>query len=156
MTNLKDIKKRLEDLILPFIEKEGLRLFGLKAYYIRQGISLKIEVDYESGGMSLEKCAQLNRMVSEYLDKENVLGKEFVLEVSSPGIDRDLTVVKDFKRSCGRNISLWLNGEVQGKKYYEGILERIDEAKEVISLRIKGEVIEIPLKAVHKGREIIP
>jgi len=154
--NLKDIKKKVEDIVIKVVEKEGFKVFGLKASYIGKGISLKIETDHESGGISLEECAQLNRVISEELDKEKVLREEFILEVSSPGIDRDLSCVKDFKRSRGRNISLWLNGEIQGRKYYEGTLERIDEGKEVVSLRIKEEAVEIPLKAVHKGREIIP
>lgn len=153
--NLKDIKEKAEGLIVPLVEKEGFKVFGLKASYIKQGISLKIEADYDSGGISLEECAQLNRGISEYLERENILGKEFIIEVSSPGIDRDLVSLKDFKRSRGRDISLWLNTEVRGKKYHEGVLERIDEDKEAVFLSVKGESVKIPLKAVHKGREII-
>jgi ribosome maturation factor RimP len=90
---------------------------------------LRIFID-KSGGVTHEDCANLSREVGTILDVEDVIpGDSYVLEVSSPGLDRKLARPADYERFTGSRIKLTTRNPVNGSKHFEGRLEGFQSGK---------------------------
>ena len=104
--DLKLKEAEIRDKIIPFIEKEGLAVFELRLFLSSGQLNLRILVDHPQGGISMDECVSLNRKLSGYLDEHPMVDGEFLLEVSSPGVKRDLTSPKDFLRIKDKPVSV--------------------------------------------------
>ncbi|GAC1436955.1 MAG: ribosome maturation factor RimP [Terriglobales bacterium] len=90
---------------------------------------LRIFID-KSGGVTHEDCANLSREVGTILDVEDaVAGGSYVLEVSSPGLDRKLSRAKDFERFVGSRVKLTTRQPVNGNRHFEGRLESFEDGR---------------------------
>ena len=87
---------------------------------------LRIFVD-KAGGIDLDDCQNLSERLSPALDKADIIGGAYILEVSSPGIDRILKKDKDFVREAGKVVDVTLYAPLDGKKIFVGELEGRDE-----------------------------
>jgi len=97
-------------------------------------------------GISLDKCAEISRILSPIFDVEPPLDGEYFLEVSSPGIERKLTKPEHFVASLGETIKI----KLLNKEKYIGILEKFDN--NVLYVRIDQDLKEIPLESIEKVR----
>lgn len=98
---------------------------------------LRIFID-KPGGVTHEDCADLSREVGTILDVEDVVpGGSYVLEVSSPGLDRKLVRPGDFARFAGSRVKLTTRQPVNGNRYFQGKLESFTEGR--ITLQLGGE-----------------
>jgi ribosome maturation factor RimP len=107
------------------------------------------------GQMDVEDCAKLSRSLSEVLETADPITEEYVLEVSSPGIDRPLTAAVDFVRFAGYEARVELARGVEGRKRFKGLLAGMEggevlmdvtEAKETARLRLPiGDIAEAKL-----------
>ena len=98
---------------------------------------LRIFIDKE-GGVGLDDCQTVSSMLDEKIDRLNALNDRYILEVSSPGLDRALKKEKDFKRELGKTVDVTLYKALDGEKNLTGVLTgyskdsiTIDEAKEL-------------------------
>ena len=87
---------------------------------------LRIFVD-KPAGIDLEDCKTLSEKIGEKLDKESVMDAPYILEVSSPGLDRVLKKNRDFLREAGKSVDVTLYAPIDGKKSFTGILDSRDE-----------------------------
>jgi ribosome maturation factor RimP len=95
---------------------------------------LRIFID-KPGGVTHEDCASLSREVSTILDVEDAVpGGSYVLEVSSPGLDRKLFKPADFERFQGSRVKLTTRNPVNGNRHFEGRLEQFDSGKLTLDL----------------------
>jgi ribosome maturation factor RimP len=95
---------------------------------------LRIFIDKPSG-VTHEDCANLSREVSTILDVEDAVpGGSYVLEVSSPGLDRKLVKPSDFERFQGSRVKLTTHDPVNGKRHFEGRLERFEAGRLTLDL----------------------
>ena len=94
------IDRRLAGIVTPTIEGLGFELVRLRLMGGKRAV-LQIMADRPDGGIEVDDCAKISRGVSAVLDVEDPIAGEYVLEVSSPGIDRPLTRLKDFERYAG-------------------------------------------------------
>lgn len=95
---------------------------------------LRIFID-KPGGVTHEDCANLSREVSTILDVEDAIsGGSYVLEVSSPGLDRKLIRARDFERFAGNRIKLTTRQPVNGSRHFEGRLEGFQEGRLTLDL----------------------
>lgn len=93
--------------------------------------------DGTGGDMNVEDCAKLSRAVSEVLDAADPIAGEYTLEVSSPGIDRPLTRLKDFDDYAGLEARIELDRVAEGRKRFKGELAGIEDDQ--VGLNIEGE-----------------
>lgn len=100
-------------------------------------------VDTE-GGIGIDKCEEFSRAVELVLDKEDIIDKEYSLEVSSPGVDRKLKKEREFLYYIGREVEVKLYAARDGVKEFEGILKGYHDKTAVVE--INGEDKEIPVK----------
>jgi ribosome maturation factor RimP len=113
---------------------------------------LRIFVD-KVGGVNVEECASLSRKLSDYLDTEDPIQGRYTLEVSSPGLERPLLSLDDFRRKIGERVKVDLKFPLDDKKGIQGEIVEVREDEVVIALEDKVE--RIPWDRIAKGRIII-
>ncbi|HET6760480.1 MAG TPA: ribosome maturation factor RimP [Gemmatimonadaceae bacterium] len=148
----------LEDLVASEIKPLGLELFELKLGGSRGRPVLDVRVEREDGeNVSVDTCAAASRAIETRLDSQDFGGRQYVLEVSSPGIERPLRNAKDWKRFVGRAAVITTNvaGDPAGRRTDEVEIAGVDgnAGHEVVTVRNeRGEERRFPLAAVEKAR----
>ncbi len=130
-------------LAAPIAEKEGCFLYDVE--YLKEGgiWFLRVYAD-KDGGISLDECEVISRALSEELDKNDPIDRNYYLEVSSPGIERKLKTKEHFDRYIGETIDLGLYKAIAGSKQLTGTLVAFDGQD--ITVEVNGEEIIIPQK----------
>lgn len=112
---------------------------------------LRLLVDKE-GGITLNDCAMLNEKIGTLLDGQGIMSQSYILEVSSPGVDRPIVTKKDFERAKGKVVRVVLNEPLLEKFEHIGILEEILEQ----GIRIKTEkmgILEMSFENIKRARQ---
>jgi len=148
----KETEERIKRKVLEILKRENVDLIEFKIFYREGSFCVKVMVDFPYGGITLGDCAYLNRLIFSYIDKEAILGDDFIVEVVSPGTDRKLKERSDFLRVLGRDIKIWLKSSYKGKSYYEGVLKKVGEEEIIIE---KGELFSIPLSLINFAKQRI-
>lgn len=138
------ITEIVEEKLEPFLEKEGLELYYTE--YVKEGRDwvLRIMVD----DVTSDDCERISNFIAGELDKDDPVGHPYILEVSSPGLERELRTAKHFDDSIGRDVRATLYSGFEGRKKFEGELLSADE--EVLRLMVDGEELAIPRDLVKK------
>lgn len=121
----------------------------------RQGKTVHVEIaaDKEKGGITIDECTAINKRVSRYLEDNPLISDDYVVEVSSPGLDRPLKTEKDFKRVLNLEVRFHLNDFIEGKKEHAGVVEEVNEV--YVKVATKQKNINIPLSSIQKAIQII-
>ncbi|MFY9402312.1 MAG: ribosome maturation factor RimP [Candidatus Omnitrophota bacterium] len=135
------------------LDSLGLTMVDFMLRYEGGQIILKVLVDKPSGGITLSECADLNRSFRGFLDEEGLVGEDYILEVSSPGLDRPLKVRGDFLRMLNKEVRFFLSEPLNGKIEWSGFIESAEEEK--VLVRAKEGLIEIPYNKINKSKLII-
>jgi ribosome maturation factor RimP len=144
---------QLEEVIEPAVEAAGFRLVRLRLMGGKTK-TLQIMAEREDGTMNVEDCAKLSRALSEFLDAEDPIEGEYLLEVSSPGIDRPLTRVTDFARWSGHEAKLELIApQEDGRKRFKGTLLGLDGTDVVLDA--DGARLKFPFKAISEAKLVL-
>jgi len=115
----------LEALLVPAVKAAGYRLVRLRLMGGKRK-TLQIMAERADGQMDVEDCAKLSRLISEVLEAADPISEEYVLEVSSPGIDRPLTAPEDFARFAGYEARVELARGLEGRRRFKGFLRGLD------------------------------
>jgi ribosome maturation factor RimP len=108
-------------LLIPAVNAAGYRLVRLRLMGGKRK-TLQILAEPPDGQMDVEDCARLSRTLSEVLEAADPIAEEYVLEVSSPGIDRPLTAPEDFRRFAGHDVRVELVHGIEGRRRFKGRL----------------------------------
>lgn len=119
------LDRKLADIVTPEIEALGYELIRLR-FQSGQRPILQLMVDRPDGGIEIEECAKISTAVSAILDVDDPIDGEYVLEVSSPGIDRPLTRVKDFDDWQGWDAKITLENAIDNQKRFRGIIAGVE------------------------------
>ncbi len=142
--------EKVEQLIEPIIEKEGLELVDIELKREAVGLVLRIYLDIREGGVSLDQLADASQLISRVLDKADIVTQKYALEVSSPGIERPLTRPEHFKRFVGAKVSVKVKKPIEKRKQFKGKL--IEAGDKGFTVDIDGERFEIAYDNVSKAR----
>lgn len=96
------------------------------------------------GGVGIDKCEEFSRAVEEILDREDIIDKEYSLEVSSPGVDRKLKTEREFNYYKGREVEVKLYAPLDGVKEFDGVLTGFEN--KTVTVEVNGKSVEIPQK----------
>jgi ribosome maturation factor RimP len=134
-------EQRCTALLEPLVEQQQLELVDVE--YVKEAGSwyLRVYLDKE-GGININDCEVVSRALSDILDKEDFIEESYILEVSSPGLDRPLKKEKDFQRSIGKDVEIRLFQAVNGCKEYTGELLAYDKDTVTIGLETGEQVFE--------------
>ncbi|MBL4601198.1 MAG: ribosome maturation factor RimP [Emcibacteraceae bacterium] len=146
---------KIAELIEPTIEQLGYELVRVQLFNSPEGGSstLQIMAEAEDGTMTVEGCAKISREVSVIMDVEDPIDSEYVLEVSSPGLDRPLTRLKDFKNYAGYEVKVEMNKTVDNRKRYRGKLLGIED--ELILMSVDGEQHKFSFADIQKAKLVM-
>ena len=139
------IELRVEELMNEIISGTEYELVDVE-YVMERDWYLRIFVD-KAGGIDLDDCQILSEKLGKILDKEPLIEDSYILEVSSPGIDRGLKKDRDFIREAGKAVDVTLYTPINGQKHFTGTLESRD--KEFLKLT---EFEPIPREKVAQVR----
>ncbi|PZO65290.1 MAG: ribosome maturation factor RimP [Paracoccus denitrificans] len=138
------IDRRIAEIITPVIEDMGFELVRLRLQGGKTA-TLQIMADRPEGGINVDDCAEISTAVSATLDVEDPLEDPYHLEVSSPGIDRPLTRLKDFAMFEGYDARLETNQQIDGRKRFKGILAGVEGDEVLLNIQEHGEETTIGL-----------
>lgn len=147
--------RRIEGIVTPSIEAMG---FDVVRVLVTGGQrpTLQIMADRRDGSMiSVDDCAEISRTVSAVLDVEDPIAGEYTLEVSSPGIDRPLTRIKDFERWAGFDARVDMAVPVEGRKRFSGRLKGVADGERV-QIEIEGGALaELPFDDISRAKLVL-
>tara|TARA_B100001540_G_C15752816_1_gene617822 strand:+ start:33 stop:548 length:516 start_codon:yes stop_codon:yes gene_type:complete len=133
---------KIKELIEPTVEALGfelVRVAFLTSGGARQTMVLQIMAERPDGTMHVDDCARLSRELSVLLDVEDPIPSEYLLEVSSPGVDRPLVRLKDFERFAGYEVKIETAAPVDGRRRFKGLLKGVDGQEVIIDVEDGGE-----------------
>lgn len=116
----------LVDMIAPVVESMQLQFWGLEFSARGKHSLLRIYIDHENG-INVDDCANVSRQISSVLDVEDPISQEYVLEVSSPGMDRPLFNVEQFEQYKGNIIDVRLRMAFEGRRKFKGQLTGVED-----------------------------
>ncbi len=128
------IDRRLAEIVSPTIEDMGFELVRIRLMSGKR-TTLQIMTERPDGGIEVEDCAKISRAVSAILDVEDPISGEFNLEVSSPGIDRPLTRLKDFERYEGYEVKIDASELIDGRRRFKGVLQGVEDNEVLIEIQ---------------------
>lgn len=147
--------RRIEAIIAPTVEAMGYAVVRVMLTGGRRP-TLQIMAERADGsGMSVDDCAEISRTISAVLDVEDPIAGEYTLEVSSPGIDRPLTRLKDFRRFAGFEARIDMAAPIEGRKRFSGRLLGVDEADRVLVEIEPGTPEALPFDGIARAKLIL-
>ncbi len=140
------IDRRLAEIVSPTIEGLGFELVRVRLLG-GQSKTVQIMADRPDGGIEVDDCAKISTAVSAVLDVEDPLDEAYTLEVSSPGIDRPLTRLKDFEAWSGHDAKIETSEMIDGRRRFRGILQGVQDGEILIEIEgPAGEPLTIGLR----------
>ena len=126
MAKRESYESRVEAYLLPLMERHGFELVDVE--YVKEAGTwyLRAYIDKE-GGIGVDDCEVISRDLSDWLDEEDFIDDSYVLEVSSPGLDRPLKKEKDYIRSMGKDVDVRLYRQIDRQKEFTGALTAYDD-----------------------------
>lgn len=145
----KDIEARVEEMVNELLAaQDTIELVDVEYVKEHNDYYLRVYIDKE-GGIDIEDCQELSERLEGVLDAENVIADSYILEVSSPGIDRVLRKERDFIREQGKSVDVTLYAPLDGKKELTGVLTGFDADKKVVKL---DDTLELELAKIAQIR----
>ena len=146
----------LETLLAPAVQAQGYRLVRLRLVGGRRK-TLQILAERPDGQMDVEDCAKLSRALSEVLETADPISEEYVLEVSSPGIDRPLTAPEDFVRFAGHDARVELMRGVDGRRRFKGLLVGLEGSDVVMDVTEANETrrVRFPVAEIDEAKLVL-
>lgn len=146
---------RLAALVEATVERAGAELVDLEVAGSVARPIVRAFVD-TADGITLDECARLSRRVEEALESAGAVPERYVLEVSSPGIERPLTKRGHFERFTGQSVAIRLYAKRDGRKKFVGTLEEVvdrgDSYAIVVADPVSGEQWTFPRDEIGKAR----
>lgn len=147
------VTERIERLIAPTVESMG---FSVVRVQLSGGDRLRLQVMAERRDgqtMVVDDCADLSRAISAVLDVEDPIAQAYILEVSSPGIDRPLVRLGDFERFAGHEARIETAQPVGGRRRFRGRLLGVEG--DVVRMSVEGEDIELPFPGISRAKLVL-
>ena len=146
------VSRRIEALITPVLADLGLEMYDLEY----NGGIVKITVDTppgSPGGIDVDQLSQCTRLISRELDHDDPVPGHYTLEVSSPGLERNLRLPRHFQRETGKSAAIRLQNVINGERRMSGVIE--SAGPDTFLLRLaNGEERIIPYDQIDRAKTI--
>lgn len=143
----------VEAKLAPVISELGYELVDVEYKKNGADMCLTIYIDISSG-ISLDDCEKVHNIINPILDElDPTEDLPYILNVSSPGLDRPFKKQRDYERNYGKEVEIKLYAPLKGKKLYEGILTH--KYEHVVEFKVKDEIISIELSKIVYVRPLV-
>jgi ribosome maturation factor RimP len=131
--------RELQAIVEPAVTAMGYELWGCEWVGAgRNQCLLRVYVDREEG-VDIDACAKISRQISAVLDVEDPIGSRYLLEVSSPGIERPLFTLAQCRRYLGEKIEIRLRVPREGRRNFKGVLQSVTD--ESLALQMSDQTL---------------
>ena len=145
---------RIETLIAPSLEAMGYRLVRVAVTGGRSTQVLQVMAErMDERPMGVDDCTEVTHTVSALLDVADPIEHTYLLEVSSPGIDRPLVRREDYERFQGHEAKLELTAPIEGRRRFRGKLLGVEADR--VRLNLGAEVVEVPLARIQRAKLVL-
>ncbi|ROR32090.1 ribosome maturation factor RimP [Inmirania thermothiophila] len=146
---IRQASEELYALVAPVVEGLGYELLGIDQGRRGRRVVLTVYIDHPDG-IGLDDCERVSEQISGVLDVADPIPGSYLLEVSSPGLDRPLFRREHFERHAGAWVRVRLAGDAGGRRNYTGLLRGV-EGEEVV-LEVDGAEVRLALAAIERAR----
>jgi ribosome maturation factor RimP len=148
----KSIVETVTEIVLPITAQLGLELVDVE--YVKEGSSwyLRIYIDKENG-INIDDCQSVSEKVSDILDERDPIPNSYILEVSSPGLDRPLKTERDFEKYKGELVEVKLFKAIDKTQMFEGTL--LEKSNNQVVIDIDGNITKFDMKDIAVIRRLI-
>ena len=150
------VTEMVTKLVQPLVQARGDELVDVEYVKEKDQNYLRIYVDRRPGGIDIEEIADLSEIVSEKLDEldPDPFPDPYVLELSSPGLERPIKNDSDWEHAVGSYIHVGLYQKIDGNKVYEGLLKELNDETLTLEIKVKTRTkeVKIPRDAVANAR----
>jgi len=143
-----DVAAHAEGLLRDMVEVDGVELVHVEYQPEGSPSVLRIYID-RPGGVGLRDCERVSKHASALLDEEGFSLRRYVLEVSSPGIERPLFKEADYRRFVGKEIRLITTETIEDRRKFTGLIRTFSEG--ILKLEFDGETYQIPFSKIRKA-----
>jgi len=142
----------LKQLLGPVVEALGCELWGIELQTGGRTKLLRLYIDHAENGIGVDDCERVSRQASAVLDVEDAINGEYILEVSSPGMDRPLYELSQYEQFIGEDISLRLRFPYEGRRNFKGRLSGVDDDE--IVLVVADHEFLFPVEGIEKANVV--
>ena len=145
-------KEQIKEIVRSVLDELGIDLVDFQLVFRAEKSILRVFVD-ESGGISIERCTQASRAIADVLDRKDIISSRYMLEVSSPGVDRPLKTKEDFTRNMSRKVKIsYLVGEQH--KEVVGRIQKVEN--DLVFLKVdEDQLLEINIADVDFAKIMV-
>ncbi|WP_197905388.1 ribosome maturation factor RimP [Thiosulfatimonas sediminis] len=143
------LEDKLEQALKPTIESMGFEYWGVEYISAGRHSTLRLYVDKPESRITVDDCADISRQVSAILDVEDPISSAYHLEVSSPGMDRQLFKPHQYIRYQGQTVQVRSSVDILGRKRFKGQMLKVDEKG--IEISVDNEIYPIPFDCIEKA-----
>jgi ribosome maturation factor RimP len=145
------ITKQVADLVEAVLDEMGFELVDVEYLAKQSRWVLGLYID-KPGGVTIDDCAQVSREISYLIDVKDVIDHEYVLEVSSPGLNRPLKKERDFRWARGKRVKVKMLAPLEGRRNFTGTLKNFEAG--TLYVETEGGLVALPWREVDKARVI--
>ncbi len=139
----------LLDLFEPEVAAIGYELLGIELTQNGHGSILRVYID-KDGGIDVDDCVAVSHQLTGILDVEDPISGHYDLEVSSPGLDRPLFTIEQYKKFIGETVKVKLYEKQNGRKRFVGVLHAVNDEEVVINC--EDEEYKVPFRLIERAR----
>ena len=143
---------KLQAMLAPTVEDQGFELWGLELLTQGKHSTLRLYIESENG-VQVDDCARVSHQVGAVLDVEEPISGEYVLEVSSPGMDRRLFRLEQYPAYVGEELELRLRTPFEGRRKFKGVLRGV-EGEDIVLLVDDHEYL-LPVGDVDRAQIVV-
>ncbi len=148
------IEKRIAEIIEPTIDSMGFEIVRIALMGQGKRSVLQLMIDCKDGSeLTVDHCVEVSHTVSAILDVEDPIAGEYNLEVSSPGIDRPLTRLKDFERYKTYEAKIDLIRPIDGRRRFRGVLQGVVD--DDVQIKINEVVHSVPFNMIEQSKLVM-
>ncbi|PIQ95490.1 MAG: ribosome maturation factor RimP [Nitrospinae bacterium CG11_big_fil_rev_8_21_14_0_20_56_8] len=146
------VPQSIFEIIAPVIRKENLELVDVEYKRAGRNWILRVFIDRE-GGVTLEDCQKVSHLVGDLIEIEEIVSNAYVLEVSSPGLDRPLKTERDYLKYKSKKITVNTFSPIDNRRHFRGIVS--DFKDDTLHLEENGKLLQILLENISLAKPVI-
>ena len=142
----------LDNLVKNTVEGLGFLLWGYEYRPRSESALLRIFIEKEDG-ISVDDCATVSRQIGAVLDVENIIPVAYILEVSSPGMDRVLFKAEQYQDYLGDTIKIRTRTPIEERRNFKGSLIKTSDS--IVTIKVDNQEFEIPFDSIDRARLVL-
>jgi len=147
------VQNRLDDIVKNTVKGLGFELWGYEYRPRSESALLRIFIEKADTGISVDNCASVSRQIGAVLDVENIIPVAYILEVSSPGMDRVLFKAEQYQDYLGQSLKIRTRTRIDDRRNFKGTL--VNASASIVTIKIDNQEFKIPYESIDRARLVL-